>query len=42
MPDPVGLAGTIGTQVAVFLAILALTVILPAYHLYQKSRTEGA
>jgi hypothetical protein len=42
MSDPVGLAGTIGTWVAVFLVIVALAGILPAYLLYQKSKTERA
>jgi hypothetical protein len=40
MSDPVGLAGTIGTWVAVFIAVVALAGILPAYLLYKKSRTE--
>ncbi|KAE9381101.1 hypothetical protein N431DRAFT_424730 [Stipitochalara longipes BDJ] len=42
MSDPVGLAGTIGTWVAVFLALAALLGVLPAYFLYKRSRTEKA
>jgi hypothetical protein len=40
MSDPIGLAGTIGTWVAVFLVLAALAGILPAYLLYKKSRTQ--
>jgi hypothetical protein len=42
MSDPVNLAGVIGTWVAVFLAIVPLAGVLPAYLLYRKSRTEKA
>jgi hypothetical protein len=40
MSDPIGLAGTIETWVAVFLALAALAGILPAYFLYKRSRTK--
>jgi hypothetical protein len=40
MADPVGLAGTIGTWMAVFMAIVALAGILPAYIIYKTSRTQ--
>lgn len=40
MSDHVTLAGTIGTWVAVFLAILALAGILPVYLLICTSRQE--
>lgn len=42
MSDPVGLAGVIGTWVAVFLALVALLGLLPAYLLYKRSRSENA
>ena len=42
MSDSIGLAGTIGPWSAVFLALVALAGVLPAYLLYEKSRTEKA
>lgn len=42
MSDPVELAGVIGTWVAVFLALVALLGLLPAYLLYRRSRSESA
>lgn len=42
MADAVDLAGVMGTWVAVFLAIVALLGLLPAYILYRRSRTEKA
>ncbi|KAG6365464.1 hypothetical protein INS49_007075 [Diaporthe citri] len=42
MSDPVNLAGVIGTWVAVFLALVALLGLLPAYLLYKRSRSENA
>lgn len=42
MSDPVDLAGAIGTWVAVFLALVALLGLLPAYLLHKRSRSENA
>lgn len=42
MSNPVELAGVIGTWVAVFLALVALLGLLPAYLLYKRSRSESA
>lgn len=42
MSNPVELAGVIGTWVAVFLALVALLGLLPAYFLYKRSRSVNA
>lgn len=42
MPDTLDLAGVIGTWVAVFLALVALLALLPAYILYRRSRSQVA
>lgn len=42
MADSINLLGVVGTWVAVFLAIVALLGLLPAYILYKRSRTEKA
>lgn len=42
MSNPVELAGVIGTWMAVFLALVALVGLLPAYLLYKRSRSENA
>lgn len=42
MSDPVELAGVIGTWVAVFIALVALLGLLPAYFLYKRSRSANA
>lgn len=42
MSNPFDLAGVIGTWVAVFLALVALLGLLPAYLLYKRSRSENA
>lgn len=42
MSDTLDLTGVIGTWVAVFLALVALLALLPAYFLYKRSRSQVA